>query len=83
MATATATVPPRTSFSSTETATSAWCPNGPAYSFPKIEAQDGNTVTASVHFAKPDDPVCCPTGETRIYHYEWRNSQLHWTTTPG
>ncbi|GAA3264601.1 hypothetical protein GCM10010469_34410 [Streptomyces labedae] len=58
-------------------------PNGPTYSFPHIEAQDGNTVTASVHFAKPDDPVCCPTGETRTYHYEWRNNQLQWTTATG
>lgn len=56
-------------------------PNGPAYSYPHIEAQDGSTVTASVRFAKPDDPVCCPTGETRTYHYEWRNNQLLWTTT--
>ncbi|MEV5010383.1 LppP/LprE family lipoprotein [Streptomyces sp. NPDC055692] len=55
--------------------------NGPSYSFPHIEAQDGSAVTASVRFAKPDDPVCCPTGETRTYHYEWHNSELQWTTT--
>ncbi|WP_406373477.1 LppP/LprE family lipoprotein [Streptomyces sp. NBC_01550] len=56
-------------------------PEGSTYSDRSIDAQDGNTVTARVHWAKPDDPVCCPTGKTVMYHYVWRNHQLQWTTS--
>ncbi|KUJ69437.1 hypothetical protein ACZ90_11125 [Streptomyces albus subsp. albus] len=57
-------------------------PEGPTYSNRSIIAQDGGTVTARVRWAKPDDPVCCPTGRTVTYHHVWRDHQLRWTTSP-